>query len=245
MKYLIIIIGLFSALTAVTLLILVWPDDDNSQNDPIVTINGQPLTRQKIADVKNDANHSESDADNISELITKHLLISEAQRRKLDREPTFRLALKNFYEQSLIDTLLQQVKEEIETETTAAEVDTYLQSYGRIFTFYTLKTSGSVNQSKIKSLGTKYITRFDDLDLSLRHALATMQPGETTTALSSQDERIAIYLEAIQGEPVESQNYDIDLIREQIHQMKIERQVNSWVENLRNKAEITYHTNQE
>lgn len=245
MKYLVIIIGLFIAITAATLLILVWPGKDNSQEEPLVTINGQPLTRQKIVNLKSDTIASERDHDYISELITNHLLINEAQRRKLDKENTFRLALKTFYEQSLIEALLQQVKDEIETETTAAEIDRYLQSYGKVFTFYTLKTSGSVNHSKIKSLGTKYTTRFDDLDLSLRHALATLQPGQTTTALTSQGEGIAIYLEAIQGEPLRSQNYDINLIREQIHQMKIERQVNSWIENLRNKAEITYHTSQE
>lgn len=245
MKYLIIIFGLFGAITVATLLILVWPGDDNSADDPIVTINDQPLTRQKIVNLKNDPIHSEKNDEYISELITKHLLIGEAQRRKLDKEPAFRVALKRFYEQSLIDTLLEQVKAKIETETTTEEIDRYLQSYGRIFSFYTLKTSRNVNQSKIKSLGTKYITRFEDLELPLRHALAGMQPGETTTTHSSQNERIAIYLEAIEGDPQASQDHDREHIRQQIHQMKIEKQLNSWVENLRNKAEITYHTNQE
>jgi len=245
MKYLIIIFGLFGVITVVTLLILIWPGDDNSADDLIVTINGQPLTRQKIADLKNDPNHLGNSDEFISELITKHLLIGEAQRRKLDKEPAFRAALKKFYEQSLIDALLQQVKDKIETETTKEEIDRFLQSYGRIFSFYTLKTSGNINQSKIKSLGTKYITRFEDLDLPLRHALANMQPGDTTTTHSSQSERIAIYLEAIEGEPKTSQDHDREHIRQQIHQMKIEKQLNSWVENLRNKAEITYHTNQE
>lgn len=245
MKYLIIIFGLFGAITVVTLLILVWPGDDNSPDDPIVTINGQPLTRQKIVNLKNDTIHSENNDEYISELITKHLLIREAQRRKLDKEPTFRVALKRFYEQSLIDALLQQVKDKIETETTAEEIDRYLQSYGKIFSFYKLKTSGNANQSKIKKQGTKYITRFDDLDLPLRHALASMEPGDTTTTRSSQNERIAIYLEAIEGEPHASQDHDREHIRQQIHQMKIEKQMNRWVENLRNKAEITYHTNQE
>lgn len=245
MKYLIITICLFAAITAATLLILIWPEKDSSADDPIVTINGQPLTRQTIVNLKSDTSQSESNDDYISELITKHLLIREAQRRKLDKEPSFRLALKMFYEQTLIDSLLQQVKDKIETETTADEIDRYLQSYGRIFSFYTLKASGNVNQSKIKSLGTKYITRFDDLDLPLRHALANMQPGDTTTTLSSQNERMAIYLEAVEGEPKASQDHDRDHIRQQIHQIKIERQLNRWVENLRNKAEIKYHTNQD
>ena len=245
MKYFTIIIGLFSAITLATLLILFWPTGDFGQNEPILTINGQPLTRKNIADIYDGSNSSESNHDYIGQLITKHLLMSEAQRRKLDREPSFRLALKSFYEQTLIETLLQQVRAEIEVETSSEEVDNYLQSYGKIFTFYTLRTSGDVKLATIKNQGTKYTTRFDDLDLSLRHTLAAMQPGETATTFTPQDERIALYLEAIQGEPVLSQNYDTELIQQQIHQMKIEKEVNSWVEDLVNEAEITYHTTRE
>lgn len=245
MKYFLIIFGLFGVISILTLLTFIWPDNYYPENETIVSINGQPLTRQHIADIHDKTSPSQNNEADIGKLITTHLLLGEAQRRGLERDPTFRRSLKSYYEQSLIDTLLQQVRSEVTVNTSDKEVDKHLRAFGKIYTFYSLRTSDKLTPTKIKDSGTKHTELFDKMALSQRHTLANMQPGETATTFSLPNGRTTLYLESIQGESAPSQNYDRERVRKQIHQMKVEKELNSWVESLINEAEIMYHTTRE
>ncbi len=244
MKYLLIILAIIGVATLATF-IAIWPEQQEENGDTVVTINGRPLTRQDILDYKDKDMRHGQDEDVINEIITKKLLIEEAQRLNIDKEPDFRSSLKTFYEHSLIKILMERINQEISAEITEQEIDSFIHSFGKTFTFYTLKTSAEESPQTVKNQGRKYISSFDDLSGELQQILAVMQPGETATTFITGNEKMAIYLEEVKGDGKSSQNIDRTQIRQQLLQTKIENHLNTWIEDLRSEASITYHTTQE
>ncbi len=244
MKYLLIILAIIGFATLATF-VAIWPEQQEDTGDTVVTINGRPLTRQDILDYKDkDMRHGE-DEDVINEIITKKLLIEEAQRLNIDKEAGFRSALKTFYEHSLIKILTERTSQGISVEITEQEIDSFIHSFGKTFTFYTLKTTGKVSPQIIKAQGNEYISPFEDLSGELQQILAVMQPGETATTFITGNDEMAVYLEDVKGGGKSSQNIDREHIRQQLLQTKIEKHLNTWIEELRSQASITYHTTQE
>ncbi|MEE4242991.1 MAG: hypothetical protein V2I36_16130 [Desulfopila sp.] len=244
MRYLLIILAIVGAATLATIIAML-PKDAPENNDAVVTINGRVLTRAEIQDYRGLDKHHGEDEDFINEIITKQLLITEAQRLNIDKEPGFRLALKIFYEHSLIKLLMERVNNDIEVDVSDAEVDSYLSSFGKTFTFYTMQTSATASPEVIKSKGKHYSSLFDDLSGELQQTLAAMQPGETRTTFVTGNDKMMVYLESVSGESTNGQNFDRDFLRRQLKQAKTETQVNAWIDDLRAKASITYHKTEE
>jgi hypothetical protein len=225
--------------------IAIWPEQEADNGEVVATINGRILTRQDILDYKDKDQHHGGDQEFMDEIITKQLLISEAQRLNIDKEPDFRRALKTFYEHTLIKILMEEVNQDIKVEVSDEEVSKYLDAFGKTFTFYTLDTTTEMSAETIKERGKKYTSFFDDLSGSLQQILIAMQPGEMSTTFVTGNEKTAVYLENIEGESEHRQNFDREQIRRQLLQAKIEKQINTWIKDLRERASITYHTTQE
>ncbi len=244
MRYLLIILAIVGAATLATIIAML-PQDAPENDDAVVTINGRILTRAEIQDYRGMNKHHGEDDDFIDEIITKQILIAEAQRLNIDREPSFRLALKNFYEHSLIKTLMERVNKDITVEVSDAEVDIYLNSFGKTYTFYTMESAGESNAETIKTQGTRYVALFDNLSGALQQTLAAMQPNEIRTTFATGNAKMAVYLDTIAGESTHGQNFDKDFLRQQLIQSKTEVRINAWIDTLRSNASITYHNTEE
>jgi hypothetical protein len=244
MKYLFSILSILTAITAVTLF-FIWPEQHNVDSDAVVTVNGKTLTKQFFQNHRERDPHHADGENYVKTIVTKQLLLAEAQRRHIDQQPAFRLALKTLYENSLIELLIKDVNHEIETTVSTEEVANYLEAFGKIYTFYVLQTSHPVSIETIESEGTKYVSRFDELSSTLRQSLASMNPGIVTSTFAFNREKIAIYLEKVEGETTQRPDLDTKKIRNQLQQIKAEKQVNAWIEELRSQAVISYHINQE
>lgn len=59
----------------------------------------------------------------LSNLIQKKILLIEAQRQRLDKEPEFTKVIQRFWEQSLLKTLLEKKSKEILSSISASEKD--------------------------------------------------------------------------------------------------------------------------
>ena len=244
MKYLLSILSILAAITAVTVF-FIWPEQQYADNDAIVTINGRTLTKQFIENHRDRDPHS-ADSDNyVKTIVTKQLLIAEAQRRHIDQQPEFRLTLKTLYENSLIELLLKEVNNEIKTTVSNEEVNNYIQAFGKTFTFYILRTPKIVSVESIKNEGTKYVSLFDELGSMLKQSLSSMNPGTTTITYTFNKEKIALYLEKVEGGTVQLQDLDLKKVKKQLQHIKAEKQLSAWIDDLRSQAEISYHVNQE
>lgn len=244
MKYLLSILGIFAAITAATLF-LIWPEQQYASSEAVVTINGKTLTKQFFQNHR-DRDSQSADSDNyIKTIVTKQLLIAEAQRRHIDQQPAFRHALKTLYENSLIELLLKEVNREIKTTVSMEEVNRYRHAFGKTYTFYILRTPQLVSIEKITSEGTKYVSRFDELGRTMRQSLSSMNTGTIASTFSSNREKIAIYLAKVEGETTQHLDFDTRKIKNQLQQIKTEKQVNAWIEHLRSQAEISYHISQD
>ena len=244
MKYLLIVLCILCAFSLATLL-AIWPEESAPTVAPVITINDRAISREEIQSVRDGDPHHGKDEDFIDEYITRQLLIAEAQRRDIDKEPGFRKALKNYYEHSLIKILMDRVSNSSEAEVSKAEIDAYIDSFGRTFTFHTLEASATATAEDIKAQGDRYVSAFEDLSGPLQQSLAGLSPGETTTTFVTGNEKIAVYLEKIEGEPQHRQDFDREFIRMQLRQTKIEKHITAWIEKLRQNATITYHSNQD
>jgi hypothetical protein len=244
MRYLLIILSIVGAVTLATFFAIL-PEDRPESDDAVVTINGRVLGRAEIQDYRGVNKHHGEDDDFVDEIITKQILIAEAQRLNIDREPGFRLALKNFYEHSLIKILMERVNEDIKVEVSDEEVERYLDSFGKTYTFYTMQATGEISPETIQTQGTRYVALFDNLSGALQQTLASMQPNEMRTTFATGNAKMAVYLDTIAGESTDGQNFDRDFLRQQLVQTKTEVQINAWIDNLRANASITYHNTEE
>jgi len=244
MKYLIIILSIVCTASVISFFFF-FPEKQPLKSDTVVSINGRPLTRQAIQEYKDKDIHHGENADFISEMITKQLLIEEAQRLDIDKEPGFRSALKTFYEHSLIKIVLERVEQDIEIDITEDEVNRYINSFGKIYSFFTYTTTESVTGEVIKTQGKLYSSPFEELGGHVQYVLASLQPGESAISYITGNERLGIYLEKVEGESIPPDNLSRDNIREQLRRIKVEAEVNSWIQDLRDQASITYNTTQE
>ncbi|MCP3933018.1 MAG: hypothetical protein GY705_28440, partial [Bacteroidetes bacterium] len=170
---------------------------------------------------------------------TKQLLIQEAQRLNVDKEHSFRTALKNYYEQSLIKVLSERQYEIIKVEVSDTEVENFINCYGKTFTFIIAKATPGIDIKTVRSRGLQQSLLFDELGASLKFILADLKPGEIAISFLTGNEQHAILLEKIEGKSVPAQYMNLEKIRSRLANFKKEQVFNQWINGLRQKATIT------
>ncbi len=239
MKYLLIIFSIVIC-SSMAALYYLWPSDPGLSQDVALSINGHSISYENIEDQhRRKSYHSASRDREIDSLVTKQLLIQEAQRLGLDKKDDFRKALKDYYEQSLIKVLTDRKLASIEAGVTEEDIDRYLACSGKIFTFTRFQVDKGIavdEQSQQNSV------LFDDLSESLRLILTTLQPGEQVGQFETGTEVSIIRLDKVESakgfEPVA---YERDKIREHLGNYQKSLEIGRWIDGLRNKASIIVH----
>ncbi|HIP83636.1 MAG TPA: hypothetical protein EYH19_08755, partial [Desulfocapsa sulfexigens] len=175
MKYLLIILAIVVCSSMVSLYYLL-PSDPIPARDIALHVNGHPISYENIEDQHRKTGYHSTDREgDIDSLVTKQVLINEAQRLGLDKNNDFRIALKNYYEQSLIRVLTDHKLASIEVKITEQDIDRYLASSGKILTFTTVPLEEG---EPVEGQSQQNSVLFDDLSESFRLLLTTLQPGE-------------------------------------------------------------------
>lgn len=240
MKYLLIILAILLAITGATLF-FIWPSRQVEKKDVLVTINGHNISRSDIQDDGLLVSPHESDKDLIDSVITKELLINEAQRQNIDKEPGFRKELKDYYEQSLIKILMERENASIKVTVTNQEISNYLECFGKTYTFLLLKSRQMPSVDDLKKHGTPHTGRFQDLSRSLQLALAGLKPGDRAMEYETGNENYAVLLEKIEGDTVKPATIGTDKVRRILEEHKRRQAIDNWITALRKKASITIH----
>jgi hypothetical protein len=244
MKYLFVILTIILAISAATIF-LIWPDQPKVKKDILVTINGHDISRSDMQEEGKTGSHHGSSNDLIDSVITKQLLIEEAQKLSIDKEPSFRKELQDYYEQSLIKVLMERENASLKVEVSDQEVDNYLNCFGMTYSFMRLKTLEPPSVESLKKNGMVYSARFEDLSENLQLVIAGLKPGEIAMEFETGNENYAVLLEKIEGTRGKPASIDPVKVRKTLAEHKRRQQINNWINDLRKKASVTIHKQKE
>ncbi|HDH00869.1 MAG TPA: hypothetical protein ENG80_03555 [Nitrospirae bacterium] len=237
MKYLLTLLAIVLAVTSVTVFYL-WPESGGiTDKNILVTVNGHSLPRSLLEREKaQSVNRSKDDKAILDYIVIRELLLQEAKRLNIDKEPSFRMSVQNYYEQSLIKFLIDRHFRDTKTKVTDHDIDQYISNYGKIFTYTRLSgnnSHGSGRKPEQRSI------LFDDLSDSLKLILGSMKCGEVVTMFNADGEAVSFRLDRIEPGPYqESFHGNRELIRKIISNYKKERELTAWIKKIRDRATI-------
>lgn len=241
MKYITTILVIFCTATLITLY-LIWPKAPDT-TDVAVTVNGHNLDQKRVGKTDGaNGYHSEEYADLLDSAITRELLIQEAQRQNLDKEESFRVSLKTFYEESLIKTLMDREYAKPTESITDDEVENYLSYFGKRVTFSRLPVVDNTVQVAEDDTTSQNEVLFDDLAEPMKILLSSLQPGEHAVKFDTGNEQYAIKLIRVgeAGGKVTSLP-ERERVKVILEEYKQQQQIDNWLYELRKKASITIH----
>lgn len=246
MKYLNFILLIVIGATLLSLFFL-WPEETIQERDIALTINGHNYSHKAIESQFNKFGyHSNDSAEIIDSIITRQLLIQEAQQQEIDKEESFRDALKKYYEASLIKILLDRENSQFKITISDKDIDNYIASLDKIVSFTRLEKTPDSEQDAKTMDGLATTALFDDLALQIRLEISTMDVGSYRIMYDNGNESYAIRLDKIQpssGNKLSAP--DRNKIKEILIEHAREIEIDAWLAGLRNQASITIHDEEE
>jgi hypothetical protein len=245
MKYL-FIIGSIVALASIIFLFGLLPKQKMPQDQIALTINGHDIASKTIEqEGKRFSYHAEEQSDLYATIITREILIQEAQKQAIDKEPDFRKALKDYYETSLIKILFERKNKTLVLNIKESEIKNYIAYINTTVTFTRLDSIPETPAAASTAKGLTTTALFDDLADPVKMLLSSLSPGQFGVRFDTGSEKFAIRLDKI--EPLNKPNTlkpDREKIIASLSEFKREQQINNWLAELKRKATITIHNTQ-
>ena len=241
MKYL-ISIACFLALLSLVTIFIISPSPSPEEKSVVMKVNDSSITSSMLEkSEKGRSSHHENRREFLNSVVIEQLLLQEAQLQKIDQEPQFREAIKQYYEQSLIKILLERHNQSIDDTVTDQEIDLFLSYFGKTLTFTITQGTGSQVTPEIDwSAGTTKTERFDDLSSTMQPLLVGLQPGDTRAVFDTGNEWFAIRVDNVAGDTSpDTTTIPRETIKSIITTNKREQQLNSWINELVSKADIS------
>jgi len=243
-------------------------EEQSAQDQRVVaTINNYRMT---VSDFKERVNlvlaskylstePNEAKEELLDELLTKNVLLQEAQRQNLDKERPFMKEIERYWEQSLLKVLLKKKSEELSRHIYVEDsevINEYMRMKRRIFAQLTilndreaaekLSAASADNFDKIReSLKEKIISGelpqwwvLGDLPRYLEAPLFSLKAGETTLPVKCGNNWAVIKIiseEKLEIEPFKNMAM---AIKKSIRKRKEEEAFEVWIENLRKDVPI-------
>lgn len=181
----------------------------------------------------------------INSLITKELLIQEAQKEGIDKEESFRKSIQNFYEQSLIKLLMDRKLSSFDLTIKDDELKKYISFQGRklYMTFFNFNNYEEAKRGEYKN-GEQKIVSFDELSNELQFDIISLNEGDMTAPIKIGEKFVVIRLD--RSMPVSSQIIspkEKEEIRKMLIEKKKSKMINDWVAALREKAIVNIYVN--
>ncbi len=234
MKYLLTIILLILVSTVFTFSIYMSGDDEGEE-DVVLSINGHDMTREYLY---SGYHHGADGEGELEAVITREILIQEAQRLAIDKEEKFRIALKNYYEQSLIKVLTDRIYKSSKAEVIEQEIEQYLNSFGKRFTF----TVYSTDKEQKNINGETRSVMFEELAAPLAFLLYDLETGKTVERNDVDGNLERIQLDKVEVvEELSSFKPSKKVVRQLLLEQKKEMLIAKWMRDLRNNASIVMY----
>jgi|GEM_PF-731465 len=243
MKYIYAIIGFIIAVSAG---FAAYHSMKNAtpEDEIALTINDRVITRKelehRLADdpLTRDIFAARNRDDALQSIITKELLIQEAQRRGINREESFRRSVQNFYEQSLIKILLERQYAAMNFGTTEEEVNRFLALAAKRLDLEVCSYPDRQQAEKGQngSCGRRSI-HFLDLSNDLKAALVEASSGRTAPVPAADRYETYEILAAV-DDPAAGGLPGRDQAAKLLAQYKREKAMHNWLADLKERASI-------
>ncbi len=241
---------IFLIILLVTIVMITYVNQDEGiiRGNAFLRVNERVITKDEFNRLFNEQKRSHVDRDEfINSLITKELLIQEAKRLGIDQEEAFRREIQDFYEQSLIKTLLDRKFSDFNIEVTDDEVENYLKAMNKTLyiSVFSFKTKEEAEKGQLKN-GQTRVVAFRDLSQNLRYKLLNPEPGLITPPIKAGGNYIVIRVDRVVEERLHvtaSEEY-MKKIRRQLLEEKKRQAVEAWITSLRKGARIDVYDEQ-
>ncbi len=238
MKYLLTSIAFLAALCLVLLLLpLLTPRPE--------PVDGSLVVNQRIyqpdeleEQLQSTPYHFDSRSELIDGLINRELLLQEAKQQKIDAEVAFRRSMRDFYEQSMIKTLLDRQYSAPENQPNEAQIAACLPLLGKRFqlkryNYPDQTTAQKIEQAQVKEYNLPYL----ELPEDTRAALPGLKGGEISPPLHSAAGWYRLQLTDIQ--PLATEQIPSVIEQEELCRRELKQQlIQNWIDLLHQKADI-------
>ena len=235
MKY----IYYIAAILTISLALIIFQyftDRPVTDKQPAIVVNERVITVEELA--KLSPPHDESRQDFINSIITKELLLQEAQRAGIDKEELFRRSIQSFYEQSLVKVLMDRKFASLNISVSDNEVQRYYSMLDKKVSLTLYKGAKAEDLDAGSGAGEKMNVSFGDLSRNMKLIVSLLKKGEKSRPFNSGSEYMSIVLDDIQPGGVRQSGMDRDGIRKLIAEEKREQMISKWIDGLRKKARI-------
>ncbi len=206
-----------------------------------LVINKHVITRDELEDLYMAKSPQVQDrAALVNALITKELMIQEAQREGIDKDPAFRKSIENFYEQSLIKLLLDRKFAGLHAEVSEGDVEHYLDLYKKLLhlTIWSADDIQSAANGRFTGMETRTL-RCQDLSEEVRERVAALKEGESTKPIRTGAGCMVIRLdrtEPLSGVVTVPDRQAVQLL---LKEQKKRQEMDQWLADLRRNAAIS------
>ncbi len=190
------------------------------------------------------------------QIIREELLLQEAQRAGLDKDPEFVRGVEKYWRQALIGQVLRRFDREVEPriQVDDREIEQYYRQMRqqlrfRVWTFEnrtmaerfrSMLASGPADgpvRGLLADAGVR-TENYEDVDPGVRGALADLEPGTSSLVDSDADAVLLVRLEARLPRELPPLGDLWGTIKDLIHEEKYQAQLHFWVDALRRGARI-------
>lgn len=247
MRYIYIVAGLILVIAGAAGMTFLKPGPPLSRE--AVKVNGHVITDEEFRKAYEErASTSPVPPDEkkfLDDLVTREILIQEAERLGLDRKEAFRRSIQNYYEQTLLKNLTQSTMSDIRVSVSEQEISSYYESMGKVYelTVITLPTEHEANQA-IRNFPSgraeKKILHVDEIPPGMLDYVLTLKVGEVSPRTVPCEKGFFVFrLDGYKKGPVPPLDAVREEIRKTIEARKRQAEMEKWLEGLRKNSRIT------
>lgn len=182
--------------------------------------------------------HFDNREDLVADLIYRELLLQEAKKEKIDAEPNFLHSMRDFYEQSMIKTLLDRQYQSEKHRPNDAQIAACQPLLSRIYTLkrFDFKDHAAAQANKPNATETYHLP-YLDLPEDSRSALLALNGSELSPPIQTGNNWFRLQL--IDMAPIANGEQPSAIEQEELCRSELQRQsIQNWVEELHRKSTI-------
>jgi len=234
--YIIAIVIVLSGLTAYGIF-----DTKVELSKPFLSVNDRIISKDEFAAMLKSTPDYMSRDQFIESVIERQLLIQQAIKQEVNREEGFRQSVEDFYEQSLVNMLLERKRNSLVVDVTDDELEKY-ENFLNTHVTITKTRYQTLEDAKAKRNGKSEIieTRFIDLPDDLKFIILNMPQGNVSSPEPSVNGYVTYWLSHVveNDSTAKEKSFDMKKVSIFLQGKKKQELIDEWTRSIRESAQI-------